>query len=84
MKETLTAKDIEAIRLIVQEENQKGSESLRRDFAQLQSSVDGYMKKSQDWREEFHVLRAQHKRVKEILIEKGVASEEEFAVIDLS
>lgn len=84
MKETLTAKDIEAIRLIVQEENQKGSESLRRDFAQLQSSVDGYMKKSQEWRDEFQVLRAQHNRVKEVLVEKGVASEEEFAVIDLS
>lgn len=88
MQQQLTTKDLEAIqhavRVIVHDEVQKSNDTLRADFAQLQSSVDGYFKQTQDWRQEFEVLRAQHNRLKEVLLEKGLATEEELAVISLN
>lgn len=88
MQQQLTQKDIAAIqqvvRVAVQEEVQKANDAVRSDFAQLQSSVDSYLKQTQDWRQEFVVLRAQHNRLRKVLIEKGLATEEELVVISLN
>lgn len=85
MPQRLTEHDIAAIQQVVsasvQEAVQRASDSLREDFADLQSSVDSYLKRTLDWHQEYEVLRAQHNRLRAVLIEKGIATEEELSVI---
>jgi hypothetical protein len=53
-------------------------------FDKLQTSVDAIAKDNQDLIQEFTVLKHQYRRLREVLVEKGVVTEEELAVIDMS
>lgn len=72
---------MEAIRLLFRDEARQATDDLRKDFARLLTSVDGYFKQTLGWHQEYEVLRAQHNRLKAVLVEKGIATEEELSVI---
>lgn len=44
-------------------------------------TVDHYLKKTQDWKQEQDILRGRLNRITEILVEKGVATEEELSLL---
>jgi hypothetical protein len=72
---------LESIALVVGDQVEKHLRPFDRKFAVLQTSVDSYLKRTEDWHGEFQVLDAKVHRHREILIEKGVAQEEDFSLI---
>ncbi len=46
----------------------------------LHVSVDTYLKRTEDWRQEFSILKARHDKLAELLAKKGVIREEELVL----
>jgi hypothetical protein len=56
------------------------SSQIHESFSDLQTSVDTYLKRTEDWHQEFAVLNARHKRLTEVLTKKGFVSEDELSL----
>lgn len=80
----LTEDDFKKFETVMENVFDRKIQPLHLRFDKLQTSVDGIAKDNKKIDEEFEVLKQQHKRLREVLIEKGVVSENELAVIDMS
>ena len=49
-------------------------------ISKLTSSVDRYLKRTEDWHQEHAVLKARYDRLGNVLAHKGIVSEEELAL----
>jgi hypothetical protein len=84
---SLTPQDLQQIRTAVEAVTEPSFaaikmdlEALRTDFGGLTTSVDEFLRIVRRHEEEWLVLRAQHVKMRELLIKKGVATEEELAI----
>ncbi|MBI3956557.1 MAG: hypothetical protein HY340_01040 [Candidatus Kerfeldbacteria bacterium] len=85
---TLTQNDIQAIAKLLQTEVpvlvEKATESsfiaIRKDLGEIATSMDEFLHIIRRHEEEWLVLREQHKRIREVLLKKGIATEDELAV----
>ncbi|MEK7637246.1 MAG: hypothetical protein AAB402_02550 [Patescibacteria group bacterium] len=50
-------------------------------FSDLQSSVDRYLKFTEAWHQELTILKSRQDRLAQVLIDKGVVSEKEIALL---
>ena len=80
----LTKEDIGIFESVVAEIVRQEVKPLRDEITKNTEITDRYLRRTEDWHQEQQILSAQLARMREILIEKGIASEEEFAVIDIS
>ena len=55
-------------------------QDVRQDFSELQTSVDRYLKRTEDWHQEHIVLRARYNRLITVLSRKGLVTEKEVAL----
>jgi hypothetical protein len=55
-------------------------ETLEDSVSTMVAGQDGYLKRTHDWKQEQDPLRAGQAKVKQVLIRKGIASEQELAV----
>lgn len=53
---------------------------LQKQVEALTNSVDRYLKRSEDWHQEFVILKAQHDRLHKQLVVKGIVSESELDI----
>ncbi|MBI2984213.1 MAG: hypothetical protein HYY50_01135 [Candidatus Kerfeldbacteria bacterium] len=72
----LTA-DIRELKALVQDEGATTRESV----FDLHSAVDRYLKRTEDWHQEFAVLKARHDRLAEVLMSKRVVSDEDLKLV---
>ncbi|MEK7537370.1 MAG: hypothetical protein AAB619_00145 [Patescibacteria group bacterium] len=54
---------------------------LRLSFSELQSSVDRYLQFTEAWHQELVILKSRQDRLAQVLINKGVVSEKEVALL---
>lgn len=84
MKKTLNLADFKALESLVEQVVDKKLdiklEPIHESINGLYSLVDGYLKKTEDWHQEFIVLRAQHNQMKHVLVNKNIASEQELSI----
>ena len=73
--------DLRAIGTLLDERLKKHTEALMGHFSELQASVDQYLARTEGWNQEFRVLKAQNDRIRQVLIEKGIVTEEELRVL---
>jgi len=59
---------------------EKEVKPLHKKFDQLINTLDQYIKRTEEWREESMVVGAQVKRMRKVLIEKGIATEKELSL----
>lgn len=85
---SLTRKDLLAVDNLFTKRVTSESTPIRQDikdlgrkFGILQTSVDKYLKRTENWHAEFQVLDARVSRMKTVLVNKGIATEDEFALI---
>lgn len=65
---------------VSKEEFRDGLNGLRSEFADLQSSVDRYLKRTEMWHDELTVLQSRFTQVVHLLDQKGLIREEETHV----
>lgn len=53
---------------------------LREQIRLLTTTMDGYVKRTDDWYQEFVILKARHDRLHQVLVEKGVVSDDELTL----
>lgn len=80
MKTTLNLADFKALENIIEQVVDKKLIPIQNSISDLYSMIDGYFKRSEDWYQEFIVLRAQHNHVKHVLVRKNVATEQELSI----
>ena len=80
MSQQLTKKDLEAIGLLFDEKFEEKMKPFLKQISGLQSSVDAYLKRTETWHQEFQVVAALYKRLRDVLVEKGIATEEELSL----
>ncbi len=78
MKPLLTPADFEAFREVMRDVVRQENDVLRSDFSVLQTSIDGYLKRTEDWRFEQKVLRQRVKRLEDLLLRKQLVAEDEL------
>lgn len=74
----LTTEDFKAFEAVMSDLLDKKLEVVRADIHEHQKSVDDYVKTTKNWYEEFLFLKARYDRVSEILVRKGIATQEEL------
>ncbi|MDP2685359.1 MAG: hypothetical protein Q8P20_10100 [bacterium] len=78
----LTEKDLKTlvdfIRSEIQETVRNEIKPIREDIHELQKTVDTYIKQTQDWHQEFIVVKARYDKMKEVIVRKGIATEKEL------
>lgn len=80
---TLTNDDIKKIAGVVQVEIdpiKKGLVHLKDLYGSLATSTDHFLSTVRRHDEEWLVLRAQHSKMRDVLIKKGIVTEEELAI----
>lgn len=68
---------------IVQEDLREVKEDVRQvqhSMDSLHTSVDTYLKRTEDWHQEFSVLKARYDKLADTLTKKGFVKEEELAL----
>jgi hypothetical protein len=50
-------------------------------FSDLQASVDRYLQFTETWHQELTILKSRQARLSQVLIDKGIVSEQELALI---
>lgn len=50
-------------------------------FSDVQSSVDRYLKFTETWHQELTILKGRQDRLSQVLISKGIVSEQEIALL---
>lgn len=68
----------EQVKLDTQDIVHKATQTLRSDFSELQTSVDKYTKRTEDWHQEHFSLRNRVGRLEKTLIRKHVISDEDL------
>ncbi|MBI3957128.1 MAG: hypothetical protein HY340_04045 [Candidatus Kerfeldbacteria bacterium] len=53
---------------------------LRDEVRAMTTTVDGYTKKTETWHDEFGVLKARHNKLHDVLVQKGVVSDDELTL----
>ncbi|MBI2984757.1 MAG: hypothetical protein HYY50_03990 [Candidatus Kerfeldbacteria bacterium] len=79
----LTNQDLKGIREIVVKEVEpikRDTRDIKHDLRLLTTTVDGVVKIVRRHDEEWLVLRAQHEKIRDILVKKGIATEDELAI----
>lgn len=66
--------------MVTSDDLDKATDEIRKNFAVLQSSVDGFMGKTRKTADELSVLRHGHNRLQGLLVKKQVITEDEIAV----
>lgn len=83
----LTTKELQQIQLVVEKATEPSFraikvdlEDIRHNMGALTTSVDEFLQIVRRHEEEWLVLRAQHAKMRNLLIKKGIATEDELAV----
>lgn len=79
----LTDKDFAGIRTVVQHEVEplkRDLSEVKKDLRSLTTTVDNFVHIVRRHEQEWLVLRTQHEKIRNILIKKGIATEDELAV----
>lgn len=79
LKQLATKDDLSRIEasIVTQTDLSNLRNKLKTSFFNLQSSVDRYLKRTEDWHDELNVLQARFKQVVHLLDQKGLVKEEE-------
>lgn len=87
MENMLTNKDVQTIADLIRNIVDPQFDSLKKDMAGLKldvsnltSSVDEFMRTVRRHDQEWLILRTQHDKIRNVLIKKGIASEDELSV----
>lgn len=54
---------------------------LKSSFSDLQTSVDRYLKFTETWHQELTILKGRQDRLAQVLVNKGVVTEQEIALL---
>ncbi len=54
---------------------------LKSSFSDLQASVDRYLKFTEAWHQELTILKSRQDRLTQVLVDKGIVSEKEIALL---
>lgn len=80
---SLTSEDLKGIQGIIQQEVEplkKDISDIKVNVGNLTASVDSFMHTVRRHEEEWLVLRAQHTKIRNVLVAKGIVTEDELAV----
>ncbi|MBI4092607.1 MAG: hypothetical protein HY420_01655 [Candidatus Kerfeldbacteria bacterium] len=80
---TLTDKDLAGIQTVVQHEVEplkRDLSEVKKDLHSLATTVDNFVHIVRRHEDEWLVLRVQHEKIRNILVKKGIATEDELAV----